>query len=61
MNYFVILTLVLWQRVVLLCVRESYDCNSLNVINYNFSTEQYMLPEDDRVVETCRSVLNVVM
>jgi len=23
--------------------------------------EQYMLPEDDRVIETCRSVLSVLM
>ena len=35
--------------------------NSLNVLNYNFSKEQYMLPEDDRVIETCRRVLNVLM
>ena len=35
--------------------------NSLNVFNYSFSKEQYMLPEDDRVIETCRSVLNVLM
>ena len=35
--------------------------NSLNVLNYNFRKEQYMLPEDDRVFETCRSVLNVSM
>ena len=30
-------------------------------LNYNFSKEQYMFPEDDRVIETCRSVLNVLM
>jgi len=30
-------------------------------ILYNFNSEQYMLPEDDRVIETCRSVLNVLM
>jgi hypothetical protein len=35
--------------------------NSMNVLNYNFSIEQYMLPEDDRTIETCRSVLNVLM
>jgi len=34
--------------------------NSLNILNYNFSKEQYMFPEDDRVIETCRSVLNVL-
>ena len=28
---------------------------------YNFSKEQYMLPQDDRVIETCRSVLGVLM
>jgi len=28
---------------------------------YNFIKEQYMLPEDDRVIETCRSVLNILM
>jgi len=30
-------------------------------LNYNFSKEQYMLPEDDRMFETCRSVLSVLM
>jgi len=38
-----------------------YSFKSLNVLNYNFSKEQCMLPEDDRVIETCRSVLNVLM
>jgi len=27
----------------------------------NFSKEQRMLPEDDRVMETCRSVLSALM
>jgi len=26
------------------------------MLTYNFSKEQYVLPEDDRVSETCRSV-----
>ena len=26
-------------------------------LNYNFSQEQCMPPEDDRMIETCRSVL----
>ena len=30
-------------------------------LNYNFRKEQCMLPEDDRVIETCRSVLSVLM
>ena len=35
--------------------------HSPNVLNYNFSKEQYMLPEDDRMIEACRGVLNVLM
>ena len=34
---------------------------SLNVLNCNFSKEQRTLPEDDRMIETCRSVLSVLM
>jgi len=34
---------------------------SLSVSNCNFSKEQSMLPEDDRIIETCRSVLSVLM
>ena len=39
-------------------------CNiskSLSVLNCNFSKEQSTLPEDDRMIETCRSVLSVLM
>jgi hypothetical protein len=32
-----------------------------SVLNYNFGKEQCMLPEDDRMIETCRSVLSVLM
>jgi len=39
----------------------NYIHNSLNVLIYNFSKKQCMLPEDDRVVETCRNILNVLM
>ena len=35
--------------------------NSPNVLNYNFNKEQYMLPEDDRVIEAFRRYLNVLM
>jgi len=31
------------------------------IINYNFSKEQSMLPEDDHVMETYRIVLSVLM
>ena len=33
----------------------------LSVLNCNFSKEQSVLPEDDRMIETCRSVLSVSM
>ena len=39
---------------------RSYD-KSLSVLNYNFSKEQNMLPEDDRMIEKCRIVLSVLM
>jgi len=38
-----------------------YSVKSLSVLNCNFSKEQSMLPEDDRMIETCRSVLSVLM
>ena len=34
------------------------DVNHSVFLNCKFSKEQYMLPEDDRVIETCRSVEN---
>ena len=37
------------------------DVNHSVFLNFNFSKEQCMLPEDDRVIETCRSVLSVLM
>jgi len=40
------------------------QCNDANhqvFLNYNFSKEQCMLPEDDRMIETCRSVFSVLM
>ena len=33
----------------------------LSVLNCNFSKEQSMLPEDDRMIETCSTVLSVLM
>ena len=55
------LTLVLWQHVVFLCVsRTVFRMSLVMVVRLNFSKEQYMLPDDDRVVVTCRSVLNVL-
>ena len=68
------LTLVLWQHVVFLFVSRTLFRMRLvmavrrmlcslrpNVLNYNFSKEQCMLLEDDRMMETCRSVLSVLM
>ena len=43
---------------------SSYDCASYalqRVLKYNFSKEQCMLLEDDSVIETCRSILNILM
>ena len=37
------------------------DVNQRVVLNCNFSKEQCVLPEDDRMIETCRSVLSVLM
>jgi hypothetical protein len=33
----------------------------INYLTYNFSKEHCVLPEDDLRIETCRSVLNVLM
>jgi len=47
---------------VFLCVsRTVFRMSLVMVVRLNFSKEQYMLPDDDRVVETCRIVLNVLM
>ena len=37
------------------------DVNHWVFLKYNFSKEQCMLPEDDRMIETCRSVLNWIL
>jgi len=65
------LTSVLWQHIVFLSVSRTLFRMSLVMVvrrmlrsvrlNYNLSKEQYMLPEDNRVIETCRSVLKVLM
>ena len=34
---------------------------TLSDLNRNFSKEQSMLPEDDRMIETCRRVLSILM
>ena len=51
------MSLVMVVRRVLCSVRS----NSLYVLNCNFSKGECMLSEDDRVIETCRGVLNVLM
>ena len=35
--------------------------NYLSFLTYNFSKEQYVLPEDNLRIETCRSLLNVLV
>jgi len=39
----------------------TYSATRCMFLNYNFSKEQCTLPEDDRVIETCRNVLSVLM
>ena len=33
----------------------------INILTYNFSKEQCTLPEDDLRIETCRSILSVLV
>jgi hypothetical protein len=42
------------------CITVTYN-KQFNVLTYNFSKEQYVLPEDDLRIEICRSVLNVLV
>jgi len=41
--------------------RTLFRMSLVVVVRRKFSKEQCMLPEDDRVIETCRCVLNVLM
>jgi len=41
-------------------ITETYN-KVINFLTYNFSKEQCTLPEDDLRIETCRSVLNVLV
>ena len=38
-----------------------YGVNSPSILNCKLSKEQSMFPDDDRIIETCRSVLSVLM
>ena len=40
---------------------EQTKKNVFIVLTYNFSKEHYVLPEDDLRIETCRSLLNILM
>ena len=42
-------------------VRPIYGTLGVTRLNYNFSKEQCMLPEDDSMIETCRIILSVLM
>ena len=50
-------SLVVGQR------RKTFSTRYVHVhtYTYNFSKEQYVLPEDDLRIETCRSILSVLM
>jgi len=54
--------MLIWCCGSMSCVMcESDAVQSLSVLNCTFSKEQSTLPEDDRMIETCRSVLSVLM
>ena len=42
------------------CIIETYN-NVFIILTYNFSKEQYVLPEDDLWIETCRGILYVLV
>ena len=42
------------------CITGTYN-KIFIVLTYNFSKERYVLPEDDLRIETCRSLLNVLV
>jgi len=42
------------------CITGTYN-KIFIVLTYNFSKEHYVLPEDDLRIETCRSILNVLV
>jgi len=45
-----------------ICCRITEIFNKItNFLTYNFSKEQNVLPEDDLRIETCRSILSVLM
>jgi len=46
---------------VFLSLCRAFCSLSLSVLNCNFSKEQSMIPDDDGMIETCRSVLSVLM
>ena len=33
----------------------------INILTYNFSKEQFTLPADDQRIETCRSILSILV
>ena len=41
-------------------ITETYNI-AINFVTYKFSKEHCLLPEDDLMIETCRSVLNVLV
>ena len=44
-----------------MCESDAVQLRPAVDVHIDFSKEQSMLPEDDRMIETCRSVLSVLM
>ena len=53
--------IILREHILFLAKVTVLNIQSLSVLNCKFSKEQSMLPEDDRMIETYRSVLSVLM
>ena len=52
---------VMWQHIMICChITDNYN-DTFTVLTCNFSKEQYMLPEDDIRIETCRYILSALM
>jgi len=45
----------------MICCHITNKVDIFTILTCNFSKEQYVLPEDDLRIETCRVILSVLM